>query len=147
MVAWPLALGHTNLFIPFTLCGSPYSPETGLLDTNKVKKNLETATSVYIEHVNRCPCGETVIHLFPGADSSSFQEQRTHLMVYLKCSKKKDELKVKKLNLFSYFKAVSVVRKRHEVTDLPPQYLFVLVCCFQSSCSHPLCQKGKMVSL
>lgn len=27
-----LALGHTNLFIPSTLGGSPYNPDTGLLD-------------------------------------------------------------------------------------------------------------------
>ena len=47
-----LALGHTNLFIPSTLGGSVYNEETGQIDMNKVRKNLDMATSVYIERVN-----------------------------------------------------------------------------------------------
>lgn len=74
-----LSPGHTNLFIPSTLCCSTYSPETGPLDA-EVRKNLEAAMDVYIDHVNQCPCGETVIHLFRGDDSSSFQEPRENLL-------------------------------------------------------------------
>ena len=112
-----LALGHTNLFIPSTLGGSPYNPDTGLLDMERVKKNLDMATSVYIECVNRSPCGETVIHLFKGADSSSLQLQREHLLVYLKGSRKKKlELKQKEPELYSYFEHISDIRRRHENT-------------------------------
>ena len=139
-----LALGHTNLFIPSTLGGSPYNPDTGLIDLDRVEKNLDMAASVYIERVNRCPCGETVIHLFKGDDSSSLQLQRKHLLVYLKGSKKKkNDLKTREPDLYSYFELVSEVQQRHEVCGLPSQYLYLLVCCFKNDCSHPLCQSGK----
>ena len=62
-----LALGHTNLFIPSTLGGSSFNPETGAVDMERVKVNLDLATDVYISRVNECPCGETVIHLYRGA--------------------------------------------------------------------------------
>ena len=78
-----LALGHSNLFIPSTLRGSVYDKETGHMNMEKVKENLDLAASVYIERVNNCPFGETVIQLFKGADSSAQQAQREHLMVYL----------------------------------------------------------------
>lgn len=130
-----LALGHTNLFIPSTLGGSPYNPDTGLIDMDKVRKNLDMAASVYIERVNRCPCGETVIHLFKGEDSSSLQLQRKHLLVYLKGSKKKkNDLKSAEPELYSYFEQVTDIRKRHEVRNLPSQYIYLLVCCFQNDC-------------
>ena len=29
------------------------------------------------------------------------------------------------------------------VEELPPQYIFFFVCCFQPGCSHPLCSKGE----
>ena len=138
-----LALGHSNLFIPSTLGGSVYNQETGLVDMNKVKENLDLAASVYIDRVNNCPFGETVIQLFKGADSTEFQIQRIHLMVYLKGSKKKrDQLKSKHPELYAYFDKVAEVKRRHEVCRLPPQYLFQLVCCFQPHCPHPICHSG-----
>lgn len=79
-----LALRHTNLFIPSTLNGSAVNPETGAVDMERVKANFELATDVYIDRVNGCPCGETVIHLYRGADSSSLQQKWKDLLVYLK---------------------------------------------------------------
>ncbi len=64
-----LALGHTNLFIPSTLGGSVFNLETGLVDMDKVKTNLDLATDVYIDRANKSPCGDTVIHLFKGSNS------------------------------------------------------------------------------
>ena len=55
----------------------------------RVAKNLELATSVYIDRVNKCTCGDTVIHLFRGADSSSMKKTRECLMIFLKGTKKK----------------------------------------------------------
>ena len=102
------ALGDTNLFIPSTLGGSPYDPDTGLLDMGQLRENLDMATSVYIDHVNNGLCGDTVIHLFKGADSSSVQQQRKHLLVYLNGSKKKKlELQKNEPQLYSYFEHVA----------------------------------------
>ena len=84
-----LSLGHANLFIPSTLAGSSFNPATGAVDMERVRKNLDLATDVYINRVNNCPCGETVIHLYKGADSGSLQEERKHLLVFLKGSRKK----------------------------------------------------------
>ena len=49
-----LALGHSNLFIPSTLGGSVYNDETGHMDMDKVRNNLDLAASVYIERVDNC---------------------------------------------------------------------------------------------
>ena len=139
-----LALGHTNLFIPSTLGGSVYNEETGQIDMNKVRKNLDMATSVYIERVNNCPFGETVIKLFKGADSSEYQRQRQHLIIYLKGSgKKRDKLQSEQPQFFAYFDKVTEVKRRHQMGGLPSQYLFYLVCCFQSDCPHPVCRNGE----
>ena len=35
------------------------------------------------------------------------------------------------------------VKQRHEIPGLPSQYLFLLVCCSQQGCPHPLCQAGR----
>ena len=71
-----LGLGHANLFIPSTLSGSNIDPKTGKLDKQQFTKNMELATEVYINRVNHCPCGETVIELYKGADSSEKQKLR-----------------------------------------------------------------------
>lgn len=139
-----LALAHTNLFIPSTLGGSVYNDKTGQMDIEKVKKNLDMAASVYIERVNNCPFGETVIQLHKGADSHKYQSQRPHLMMYLKGSRKmKDQLQSEQPELFAYFEQVAEVKRRHQVSGLPSQYLFHLVCCFKSGCPHPVCGIGK----
>lgn len=117
---------------------------TGTVDQDRLRMNMELAMDVYISRVNHCPCDDTQIHLFKGADSSELQEQRQHLQVFLKGSrKKKEELRRKKPTLYSYFDKVWNVKNRHQVLDLPPQYLFLLVCCYGDNCPHPLCQTGK----
>ena len=126
------------------MAGSAFSPDTGAVDIDRVRANLELATSVYIDRVNNCPCGETVIHLYRGAESTSLQKTRQSLMVYLKGSKKKKEqLQRDDLELYNYFETVWRMRQRHEVDGLLAQYVHLLVCCFQQSCPHPLCQQGK----
>lgn len=139
-----LALAHTNLFVPSTLSGSAFSPDTGEIDMERVRNNLELAAAVYIDRVDKCPCGETVIHLYKGACSASLQKEREHLLVFLKgTKKKKEELQRKEPELYEYFKMVWDTRQRHEVPGLPSQYLYLLVCCFKRDCPHPLCQSGK----
>lgn len=39
--------------------------------------------------LKKSPCGESVIELFKGADSTELQEMRTKLLVFLKGSKRK----------------------------------------------------------
>ena len=135
-----LALGHANLFIPSTLGGSVINPDTGTVDMERVAKNLELATNVYIDRVNKCPRGETVIHLFKGADTSSLKKTRECLMIFLKGTKKKKEkLALDEPELYTYFKMVAEVKQRHEIAGLPTH---LLVCCFQV-CHHPICQGGK----
>ena len=120
-----LALGHANLFIPSTLGGSVINPDTGTVDMERVAKNLELATAVYIDRVNKCPCGETVIHLIRGADSSSLKRVFDDFLKGTK--KKKETLALDEPELYAYFKKVAKVKQRHEVVGLPAQYLYLLV--------------------
>lgn len=46
-----------------------------LIDTDKIKQNLDLATLLYIDRVNNSPCGETIIQLFKGADSTDLRNQ------------------------------------------------------------------------
>ncbi len=95
---------------------------------------------------------ERLFHLFKGADSSEQQASRKYILQYLKGSntqKQQQQLKSKlKSNmpeLYTYFEQVWKIwkiRKSHMLKDLPPQYAFHLVCCFDPSCTHPLCVQG-----
>ena len=138
-----LSLGHANLFIPSTLGGTCMDATSGKVDPLKLAHNMELATEVYINRVNGCPCGETTIQLFKGADSTREQERRQHLMLYLKGSnKEKKKLKELHPEMYEYFKNVCDLQVRHMVKDLPSQYLFYLVCCLKTDCQHPVCTKG-----
>ena len=108
-----------------------------------LQKNLELATEVYINYVNKYPCGNTVIHLFKGADLSNNQHFRDQLKIFLKGSKvKKEQLKLAEPELYSLFNEVWSVRQHHVIDGLPGQYMFLLVCCFDHDCIHPRCKES-----
>ena len=67
-----LSLGHANTFIPSTLAGNSSDPATdGTVNEDVLKQNLRLAIEAYINIVDGCPCGDTVIQLYRGADRSS----------------------------------------------------------------------------
>ena len=141
------ALAHANLFIPSTMNGSCLDMKTGSIDQRKLKANLQAATDVYIERCNYAPCGDSQIVLFRGADSSDLQERREDLATFLKGSNRaKMQMKSKKPDLYSQFETVWELRNRHMVKNLPSQYLFHLLPCYNSDCPHPLCQSGRPTS-
>ena len=127
-----LSLGHANLFIPSTLNGSCLDSNTGEVDTEKLKANLNKAVDVYISRVDGCPCGST--------DEQSFRSQ---LLIFLKGSKKqKLQLQLDYPELFAHFQVVWKVRNDYLIHELPSQYIFYLVCCYKQNCIHPCCQGG-----
>ena len=137
-----LALGHANTFIPSTLSGSCIDPNSGTVNENKLKENLSMAIDAYISRVDGCSCGDTIIHLYRGAESR--QKVREKLLVFLKGSKKaKQTLMVDSPDLYAYFQSVWEVRNSHMVSGLPSQYIFYLICCYKEGCKHKLCQEGK----
>jgi hypothetical protein len=133
-----LTRGHSNLFIPSTLAGNCIVG--GQIDQNILKESLNLAIDVYLDRVNRCPCGDGVIELFKGA--TSIQEQYYHdkLKVFLKGSKKKEVLKREDPEVYKLFETVWDIRTRHMIPGLPRQYVYFLVCCYQEGCNHPICQ-------
>ncbi len=138
-----LSLGHSNTFIPSTLGGSCYNPDTGSLDQDRLKNNMELAMDAYISRVDGCPCGDTVIQLYKGA-ISDIQAKREKLLIFLKGSKaQKKALQQEDPHAYSYFSVVWDVRNRHIVPNLPVQYIFFLTCCFSRDCPHPVCQAGE----
>ena len=40
------------------------------INKEKYEMNMNLGTDVYISQVDKCSCGDTVIHLYRGADSS-----------------------------------------------------------------------------
>ena len=97
-----LSLGHSNLFIPSTLNGACIDQQTGKVDREKLRANMESAMEVYIDRVNGSPCGDTVIHLFKGADSTQYQDCRQDLQIFLEGSKvKKEHLQKEKPAVYS----------------------------------------------
>ncbi len=139
-----LSLGHANTFIPSTLAGTCMNVNTGAVDEEMLRKNLNLAISAYISRVDGCPCGETSIRLYRGADTSDHTENRDHLLTFLKGSKTgKETLRREHPQLYAEFQDVWNIRQRHMIQDLPNQYIFMLLCCFKAECSHPLCKKGQ----
>lgn len=138
-----LSKGHSNTFIPSTLCGSPFS-EDGGIDEAKYKANMSATLDQYIERVDGTSCMKTRIHLSRGAEDHIFVKRRPQLLVFLKGSKKdKEDLKQKKPTLYNYFSEIWQVRNNHVDESLPLNYVFMLKCCGRKGCPHPLCLKGK----
>jgi len=105
---------------------------------------MELAIEADMSQVNYCPCGDTVIHLFKGANSKQQQKIREKLQVFLKGSQKsKHELQEEIPDLYAWFESVWAIRNRHMVLDLPSQYIFLLLCCYREDCDHPICKEGK----
>ena len=137
-----LSRAHSNTFIPSTLAGSNLD-QSGSINREKLHENLQLAINAYISRCDGCPCGRTTIHLFKGNESPDFHEIREDLLVFLKGSKKnKEALKQRCPNLYTEFQKVWDVRTRHMVKGLPSQYIFMLMCCFEPTCPHPMCQAG-----
>ena len=135
-----MALAHANLFIPSNLNGSCFDPETGKVDQERLKRNMDQATEIYISRCNHALCGDTVIHLFKGADSSANQQLASDVLVYIKgTASQKNTLKQNKPERWTF---IEDVRARHMTLGLPSQYVFLLKCCNASDYSHPLCQES-----
>ena len=137
-----LAQGHAGLFIPSTLGGSCYNPQTGAIDEALLR---DLAIDTYISRVNNSPCSHTTIKLFKGADSTSLQQMRSKLQIFLKGSvQNKDKLRKENPSEYEYFLNIWEIRRRHMVPGLPP-YIYFLLCCYQDGCGHPLGQSGRPV--
>ena len=95
-----------------------------------------------MNRVNGCPCGEGIIKLYEGANSTTHQELRGKVIQFLKGTKQQKNLQQQHPEAYSYIEGVWVIRNAHMTRDVPLQYLFHLVFCFKPSCSHPLCKAG-----
>lgn len=143
-----LSLGHANTFIPSTLAGSNLDSESGNVNEEKLKENLNLAITAYISRVSGCPCGDSDIKLYRGSDSTALQSVTSYLDTLLKGSKKQKELlQNQQPELYNRFQKVWDVRNRHMVQNLPTSYLFFLKCCFEKECPHPVCQSGQSTVL
>lgn len=96
-----LSLGHSGTFIPSTLAGSCMDPNTDAVDNSKLQENMSLAIDAYIPRVNGCPWGDSVIHLYRGADSTE-QHEICELLVFLKGSNRsKSALCKQELTLYA----------------------------------------------
>lgn len=135
-----LSRGHSSTFIPSTLAGS--CMDGGTIDMSKLQDNMDPAIEAYINRVDGCPCGDSVIRLFRGADSTEQQKIRDKLLVFLKASNaSKETLCQQEPTLFAQFQLIWTIRNNHMVQGLP-SYIFFLMCCFKKDCPHPRCRAG-----
>lgn len=56
--------------------------ESGQIDQDMLKRNLDAAIDVYLERVDGAPCADTEIHLFKGADSASERAESELLKIF-----------------------------------------------------------------
>ena len=137
-----LSRGHSNLFIPSTLCGEPYD-EDGQFDDSRHRENMEAALQQYIARVLHgvpTPCMGTTISLHRGVGSHDLLERRKRLLVFLKGSARdRAELKKTDPEEYEYFAKVWQVRQNHMDNTLPINYVYLLRCCGKENCPHPLC--------
>ena len=122
-----LALAHANLFIPSNLNGSCFDPESGKLDQERLRANMDLATDIYISRCDNAPCGETAIRLYKGADSTDKQELCSSVLTFLKGSKlQKRSLKETNPTVYERIENVWQIRQKHMVQGLPPSTLSVV---------------------
>ena len=134
-----LSRGHSNLFIPSTLCGEPYD-EDGQFDDSRHREYMEAALQQYIAHVDGTPCMGTTTSLHRGVGSHDLLERRKRLLVFLKGSARdRAELKKTDPEEYEYFAKVWQVRQNHMDNTLTINYVYLLRCCGKGNCSHPLC--------
>ena len=88
--------------------------------------------------IDKCPCADTYIHLYRGADASVHLETRDRLLIFLKGSKTaKDTLRQEKPNCMIGSNWCGMSAK-----TICSVY-FMLNCCFDKECPHPVCKKGR----
>lgn len=139
-----LALAHSNLFIPSTLNGSCTLEGGNVVNEEVLKRNLESAIDLYISRVDGAPCASTQIRLIKGADSKAYQEENELLKIFLKGKKEqKEEMKRNHPAMHSKFQQIWQLREKHLHKDLPAKYVFYLTCCYENTCLHETCKKGK----
>ena len=81
---------------------------------------MDLATEVYMNRANGCPCGETRIQLYCGANLTVDQEKRTHLLQYLKGSlEQKQKLRVLQSDLYAHFERIRDIKLCHSVKNIP----------------------------
>ena len=81
----------------------PVAGNCGQIDQNIFKECLNLAVDVYLDRVNRCLCGDGVIELFKGANSTQKQFYHDKLKISLKRnkhSKRKTQKFINSLKLF-----------------------------------------------
>lgn len=121
--------------------------DDGKLSDEKLEKNINAATEVYISTVSGTPCFGTKIHLIKGATdevSKLYCDRRSNLLTFLRGSKKsKAALKQSHPDEYQYFSQVWDIRKRHMIPGLPTNYMFILEPCYNPKCPHPECLKRK----
>lgn len=59
-------------------------PDSGNVNSEKLRQNHLLAIEAYISRVIGCPCAGTKIQLFQGVDSSTWQQEREELLIFLK---------------------------------------------------------------
>ena len=141
-----LSIGHSHLFIPSTIHGSNVD-SMGQISKEQQRNNLEAAMNVYISAVDGASCCGTKIRLFKGAigpTAAAHQERREKLLVFLRGTKQNKALLARENpELYQYFEMIWNLRNRHMVKDIPQNYVFMLLPCFEKNCPHKVCKQGK----
>ena len=116
----------------------------GEFDLAKHQDNMREAIEVYVNTVDGTPAMGTAIKLYKGVEKSIFLSRRPDLLVFLKGTKR-DRLALhnQKPERFAYFRKIWRLRSRHLVEcAIPQKYAFILHCCGEKKCIHPLCKQG-----
>ena len=65
-----------------TLGGACTDANTGAVNEEMLGNNLNLAIAAYISRVDGCPCGDTNIRLYRGADTSEHLKARDKLLTF-----------------------------------------------------------------
>ena len=73
----------------------------------------------------------------------SFSHKREIVAVSKRDTQREMKLQSENPREYSHFEEVCSVREYHIVKEVPSQYAFTLLPCYQPGCPHPVCKKGK----
>ncbi|CAB4006294.1 Hypothetical predicted protein [Paramuricea clavata] len=153
-IAWRNCMGVVKAPVLFSKNSAQNFADLEAISKNECSKpafiNPTTGTRKEIECVrvdggyDEGPAHLETIHLIKGADNKAYQDENELLKVFLKGKKgEKEALERDHPEAYSKFQRIWQLCNNHLHKELPVKYVFYLTCCYEKTCIHKICKKGR----
>lgn len=137
-----LSLAHASLYIPLTLNGSCLKGADKLNQKN-LQENISSTTSFYISRVNGTPFWQNKLKFFLRLAVPSIKKKTILLRLFWKrIIRKKSFRRGTYWDVSVDREYLTTQQEKQVYKKAPTKYVFSLLGCCQSNCTHPFCKRG-----